>query len=151
MASLAWNPVEKRLLDPCDPHKEVEFTFDTLNSMQPTPVILRKDEKYRITVVEFKDWFDREHAATPDGLIGEPSAVQNWVSWTRRDSDPKTPWFKLMAAVGDSDYDHTWEIGAKGELRAYRDGRLYLFVNDTLGMYHNNKGTAKIRVRCLTR
>jgi uncharacterized protein (DUF2235 family) len=149
LCSLARNPVATENKNVCALSKhQDEFTFETQNSMQPTPVMLKKDKTYRITVVEFSDWFDNDHKATPDGLIGDPSDVQKWMGWTRR--DPKEPWFKLMAAVGDADSANTWAIGNGGELQAYRDGRLYLFVNDTLGMYHNNKGTATIRVECIS-
>jgi hypothetical protein len=122
------------------------FTFDTAHPLQPTPLILKRGEQYRIKAVPHAPWKDKDLSATPEG-VDEPSCRQQMVGWWRR--DPTQPWFRLIGSIGP-DAATTFPIGNEGIIRPDRDGRLYLFVNDVFGFYHNNVGTAEITVECLT-
>ena len=141
--SLAMNPAEPKKIELEKIRDFVEFEFDTRNSLQATPVWLEKDNEYRITTTVKTAWFDRDHKAGPEGIDPETeSDTMKRFGFTRR--VPDEPWFMLLGLVGDSSTPIA--IGKADLIQPYQSGRLYLFVNDTFGCYHNNKGTATIRV-----
>ncbi len=144
--SLSWNPAETRMVDVYDKGK-TDFVFDSKNSMQATPAILQAYSDYRITVEPLDVWSDGPLPdglpAGPDGLKGEPKWYMKLGRWTRR--DPSVKWYTLMGVV-DTEPDSIYAIGNGRKIRPEKTGRLFLFVNDTLGCYRNNQGTAKIVV-----
>lgn len=144
-ASVALNPRAPDAEELRDP-KERVIEFDTGNSLQATPVILVRGEQYRITVASHSPWKDKGLDATPDGVIQE-SLGQKCVAWLRR--DPNQPWFRLLGSLGP-DAATTFPIGFHTVIRPERTARLYLFTNDVFGFYHNNQGTAEIRIECLS-
>jgi len=143
--SVAMNPMAPEAAEVRDAEPRY-VTFDTVHSLQSTPLILVHGEKYRITVVKHSAWKDGALPATPAGTT-EPSAAKEWLGWLRR--HPEAEWFQLLGSVGPEP-EAAFHIGFETVIRAERTDRLYLFVNDVFGLFHNNRGTAEIRVECLT-
>jgi hypothetical protein len=143
--SVALNPMAPEATEVRDAAPRY-ITFDTTHSLQSTPLILVRGEKYRITVVKHSGWKDGAFHATPAGA-NERSAAQEWLGWRRR--HPEAEWFQLLGSVGPEP-EAAFPIGFETVIRAERTDRLYLFVNDVFGLFHNNQGTTEIRVECLT-
>ncbi|MFN0053501.1 MAG: DUF2235 domain-containing protein [Planctomycetales bacterium] len=130
-----------------------EFTFDSRVPYFSTQAWVQQGGWYQIQVQEIpvegdpeKPWRDATIPANAEGFIDPPHVALRLAGLSRR--NPKEPWFKLLGAIGP-EFDDTISIGQGCVFEARRSGRLYLFVNDALGAYHNNRGTAKVKVTAL--
>lgn len=129
-----------------------QFDFDTRDALFATPVLVKAGGWYRIQVDEKPvdesgrgPWFDKTIPADADGLIATPAELE-MLGFARR--VPTENWFKVIAAIGPND-QNLIPIGKKALFVAKTSGRLYLFVNDAIGAYGNNRGTATVTVEAV--
>jgi hypothetical protein len=130
--------------------------LDTARRMNPMPVFVTEGERYRVRVEPMpkERWFDASLPASPNGLLRDKMTDEQ-IEVTeklkcfeplRRVADQD--WFYVMASVGP-DGDELHPIGESSSFRAKSSGRLYLFVNDARGFYHNNSGAAYVIIERL--
>lgn len=162
--SLSLNPAQPERIEYLydEPDQQKSFLFDTRNSMQATPIFLEVDTYYQITTDVMEPWKDNDIDTDPFGFVPDDKhKLLKYFGFLRR--DPDEPWFQLMAQIGaDGEAAFPICVKRKGQVKngepvkrieheiyAKKSGRLYLFVNDAFGAYHNNQGTATITVQWL--
>jgi uncharacterized protein (DUF2235 family) len=144
-----------------------------------TGIKLENGRRYQITIKDVVGWQDRLHAVPVAGFeVGELrtfGARMRTFSGLPLRRVLTRPWFRLIArigAVGADEYplDPNTRPRAPGqgaapeqelvaEIKARRDGELFLYVNDVVvglprlasHFYANNKGTAQVEVTRLSR
>ena len=138
------------------------FEFETSDPCLESSFELKQDHFYIIRIRVTEPWVDKMFKADPTGLDWSNMAWSDRIlmaslSFTRRFWSED--WFAMMGSIGRA-REFAFRIDAKQEpddnsvysyrFRAWRSGKLYLFVNDALvpgrDLYANNKGRAQIEL-----
>ncbi len=138
------------------------FEFSTADPCMESSFELKQDHFYIIRIKITEPWVDKTFAADPTGLKWSQMqwgdrVMMASLSFTRRFWSED--WFAMMGSIGRA-REFAFRIDAKQEaddspvysyrFRAWRSGKLYLFVNDALvpgrDLYANNQGRAEIEL-----
>ena len=119
-----------------------EIEFEPNNVCFSTGVMVRKGQKYLVTVTETTPFRDKNINASPDGFDNK-SEGDGIMFWPRISREHKM--FTVLGSIEPGDGELI-EIGSNGRFVADSDGVLVLFVNDVIGFYANNRGSAKVKV-----
>lgn len=113
-------------------------------------VTLENGASYRISVDGDQTWIDGDLERGPEGWSTDE--LSNWFKrhvverFEDRRRYPDGNWFLLLGALGDED-DHVIPVGRATDYTAEDTADLYLFANDLLTKYGNNKGSLEVSIQ----
>lgn len=118
----------------------------------PANVWLERGHTYEVSIALSPDWDDKGHRG---GLTGIPSSESPaYVAFLPFRRVLRESWFVPIARIGSRSPEYHSLTTEKTSITPRRDGHLYIFVNDAVGLvpwydyfYKNNHGTATISVK----
>ena len=132
-------------------NESIKVTVVAKEKFNRVGVKVAAGQHYAFVVADGATWTDLNIVCDANGWLSKdaPAVTRKFIEKSEKNRRvPAANWFELVGTVG-ADEQHHFQIGLRGKDWTYTapsDDELYLFANDLMRFYGNNKGSIEVIV-----